>query len=122
VIQVVVPRWATEIVKEVCLENKCEVAKLIWRMKKGGGFSTIGYYKKYKEGLITISVGRDNLEKQVLLHELSHHLDKEGGHGRQFYSILKELLVKYDCLTEDYIKRENNYRKASLEYLLMKLG
>ena len=117
------PIWATEIVKEVYLENNREVPKITWRMKKRGSIGTIGKYKKYNnKGEITISVGKDNLEKQVLLHELSHHLDKDGGHGRQFYSILKELLVKYDCLTEDYIKGENNYRKASLEYLRMKLG
>lgn len=64
-----------------------------------------------------MSVGRDNLEKQVLLHELSHHLDREGGHGSTFYIILKSLLVKYDCLTEEYKKRENTYRKISLKYL-----
>jgi hypothetical protein len=74
-------------------------------------------YKRYKKGIIRVSVGRDNQEKQVLLHELSHHLDTDGGHGSKFYSILKTLLIKYDCLTEEYKQRQYRYRKLSLLYL-----
>jgi hypothetical protein len=111
------PQWALEIVKEVCAEYHREVPKIKWGKRRANGFESSGRYIRYKEGTIQVSVGRDNHEKQVLLHELSHHVNTNGGHGSSFYIILKRLLVKYDCLTEEYKKRQNNYRKSSIPYL-----
>jgi hypothetical protein len=111
------PKWALEIVKEVCLEHNREIPEVKWGKRRANGFATGGGYKRYKKGIIRVSVGRDNQEKQVLLHELSHHLDTDGGHGSKFYSILKTLLIKYDCLTEEYKQRQYRYRKLSLLYL-----
>jgi hypothetical protein len=111
------PEWAVEIVKVECALHNRPVPKLKWGKKRANGFGTVGQYKRYENGTIRVSVGRDNQEKQVLLHELSHHLITEGGHGRTFYLMLRGLLLKYDCLTEEYKKVENKYRKISIGYL-----
>jgi hypothetical protein len=39
------------------------------------------------------------------------------GHSKDFYLFLKRLLLKYDCLTEEYKQREYRYRRVSLQYL-----
>jgi hypothetical protein len=112
-----IPEWALEIVEAECALSNREEPKLRWIKKRANGFVTVGKYTRYQNGVIRVSVGRDNQEKQVLLHELSHHLITEGIHGRTFYLMLRGLLLKYDCLTEDYKKRENKYRKISIGYL-----
>jgi hypothetical protein len=109
------PDWALEIVNEVCAEYSREVPNIRFTRIRANGFGTSGGYKRWKNGFIRVSVGRDNLEKQIFLHELSHHLDRNGGHGSTFYVIFKSLLVKYDCLTDEYRKREYEYRKISLK-------
>jgi hypothetical protein len=110
------PEWALEIVKVECALHNRPEPKLRWVKKRANGFYSGGRYTRYKDGTIRVSVGRDNHEKQVLLHELSHHFNS-GVHGKDFYLTLRGLLLKYDCLTEEYIRFENEYRKASIAYL-----
>jgi hypothetical protein len=90
-----VPDWAFQIVKVECALNKREIPEIKWRKKRANGFATGGRYTRYneKKAIRRVSIGRDNHEKQVLLHELSHHLDKNGGHGSSCYLILRDLLI-----------------------------
>jgi hypothetical protein len=112
------PEWVMEIVQEVCVANNREIPNIIWREKRRGSNWTSGGHKRYpKNGTITVSVGKDGLEKQVLLHELTHRITKSGLHDGRFYTILRDLLLKYDCWTQEYKKWEGEYRKAALKYL-----
>jgi hypothetical protein len=110
------PAWALEIVAEVCAEHNRSVPELTFRQSRKIPLSTGSMYRTRKRIVVTFGTGGHD-HRQVLLHELTHYLNPKGGHGKEFYLLLKSLLVKYDCLTEEYIKRESRYRSASILYV-----
>lgn len=106
------PAWVLEIAKEVCESHNQPVPGIRIRQGRKYPLSTGSTYLKSKRIVVTFgTAGSDHT--QVLLHELAHLLNQKGGHGKEFFIILKDLLVKYDCLTEEYKKRESKYSKAA---------
>jgi predicted SprT family Zn-dependent metalloprotease len=110
------PDWAVKMVKEVCAVNDLEMPGLTFRQSRKIPLSTGSMWPKSKRIVVTFgTAGHDH--QQVLLHELAHYLNTKGGHGKEFYIILKNLLVKYDCLTDEYKERQYKYHKISMQYL-----
>jgi hypothetical protein len=100
------PEWAVAIVQEVCGANGRPIPTIIWLRNRRGSW-TEGRRQTYpSNGTVIVSVGTDGLEKQVLLHELTHHIHNSGLHDRRFYTILRGLLIRYDCYTQEYKKFE----------------
>jgi hypothetical protein len=110
------PDWAVKIVEEVCAEHNRSIPGLKFRQGRISPLSSGSMYRKSNRIVVTFgTAGSDHT--QVLLHELAHYLNPKGGHGKEFYIILKELLVKYDCLTDEYKEREYKHHKISKQYL-----
>lgn len=128
------PKWATNLLDQVCKdEGRSKKPKFKWFVSKYRS-STSGYYSPRRR-IIFIregTLGKDH--KQVLLHEICHWLTQPRGssqrvfffgdkrkrrsfHNKRFWLKLKELLTKYDCLTNEYRVRENGYKKNSVNYL-----
>jgi hypothetical protein len=112
------PLWATEIVAEVSHEHHRRIPSLIWRQSRKKPYSTGSTSMKRERIVITAgTAGHDH--GPVLLHELAHYLTSEGewGHTKEFYVMLKRLLITYHCFTDEYRQREYRYNWRALLYL-----
>jgi hypothetical protein len=111
-----VPIWDSEIVSQVCLEHNRSIPEIICRQSRKIP-DTSGSMSRTKNRIVVTFGTRGHDHRQTLLHELAHYLNPKGWHGKEFYLILKSLLVKYDCLTEEYKQRQYRYIKRSRLYL-----
>lgn len=128
------PKWATDLLQEVCLyegrTNKPRISwcnsTSIWRHGCGGNYDPCDHQIR-----IVVYQNADDV-KQVFLHEVCHWLTRprtkriyfygekpkrRNWHNKRFYLKLHDLLTRYDCLTEEYRKREAEYKKRSVNYL-----
>ena len=104
------PNWVSELVNSVALiEGRKHPPRIKW--VKRNRHSTSGVYYRHSKR-ITIRVGNDQLEKQVLIHELAHWLTRKG-HNKRFWLKCFNLLKRHDLLTEEYKKREFRYKKKA---------
>lgn len=125
------PDWADDLLLQVCKDEgrnpkRKPTIKWVhttgWRYKRSSG----GNYRP-EDNLIRILTREGHADqKQVLLHEICHWLTrprqtgwygKRNWHGKRFYIKLKVLLMRYDCLTDEYRDREHRYKKGSVNYL-----
>jgi hypothetical protein len=107
---VLAPDWAVKIVQEVCALHNRQMPGLKFRQGRKHALSSGSLWLKSYRIVVTFGTsGSDH--KQVLLHELAHLLNDKRGHGKEFYLILQDLLIKYDCLTEEYKQRQARYGK-----------
>ena len=126
------PEWANDLLDRVLTDEKrSRKPKISWGVSKVSRLSS-GNYNPYKRRIRIVTGTEGSDHQQVFLHEICHWLQhrnpkriyfygekrKRGwSHNKRFYLKLKELLVRYDCLTEEYRKREHNYMKRSVDYL-----
>ena len=106
------PQWALQIVKDVCAKHNQSIPELSIRQSRKNPETSGSMWRTRNRIVLTLGT-RGHDHQQVLLHELAHFLNPKGGHGKEFYTILKGLLVKYDCLTEEYKKRQSKYSRAA---------
>lgn len=110
-----VPKWATELVTQVCSDYDLEVPPIRWRERKpmkvtvatGEGVfrqtrivrSSSGLYchKDTRRGLrIVVTAGSYDLDQRVvLLHELAHHRTPKRKHTYTFWEAAWDLYGKY---------------------------
>lgn len=127
------PSWADSIIVEVSREYKKKIPRVKWIQRNRP--STSGYttnrsrtvkyrglrwtIRNKKDRDIVMCLGTKEAEhKQVLLHELAHWVTpRQKGHTKKFWLVLKDLLVKYNCLTDEYVKREIEYKSKAKLYL-----
>jgi hypothetical protein len=125
--------WAVELLSQVCKdEGRSKKPKVHW-INSGHQFSGGNYNPR--KNLIRIRMGQmGNDHKQVFLHEIAHWLTRPRGsmrkvffwgekikrknwHGKRFYKKLNELLIRYDCFTDEYKARELDYKPRAAIHL-----
>ena len=113
------PTWAQAILEEVCREKKRSLPTTKWIQRDRVGSS--GVYYPYKKRMVLCLGSDEEQHLQVFLHELAHHLAcrnrKGAGHNKKFWILHKELLLKYNCLTEKWKERAYRYKKKAQLYL-----
>jgi hypothetical protein len=113
---VATPQWASDMVREVCHEYERDLPELVCRQSRIIA-ETSGSMTRTQNRIVVTFGTQGHDHRQVLLHELAHYLNRKGGHGQEFYTILKRLLVQYNCLTEEYRERQYRGVKRSRLYL-----
>ena len=112
------PLWSVSIIEEVCKEYKRALPRTRWIQRERK--SSSGVYYPHNKTMV-LCLGRDGYDHlQIFLHELSHHLvsrRRKVGHNKKFWVTLKALLIRYDCYTEEFVKREHNYKGKAQLYL-----
>ena|SRR3990167_1429059 len=126
------PLWVNELLDQILIdEGRSKKPKVKWVVSSIHSQSS-GKYKPQRRTIRVVAGIEGSDHKQVFLHEIVHWLQhrnpkrvyfyserrrKRSFHNKRFYLKLKELLVRYDCLTEKYREREHNYMKRSSNYL-----
>lgn len=126
------PDWADQLLIQVMKdEGRSKRPKISWGISKVNKGSSGHYSPSYNTiRVLAGTTGEDH--RQVFLHEICHWLTKprqkriyfygerrkkKNWHGKRFYTKLNSLLITYDCLTTQYVERENRYKKNSVLYL-----
>jgi hypothetical protein len=87
------PAWATEIIRQMCTEYERPIPAVNWRQSRKKPYTSGRTWNKQRIAITLGTKGDDHVE--TLLHELAHYVNKERGHGRDFYQIFLTLRVKY---------------------------
>ena len=112
------PRWALDLVAEVCADAGAHPPLLSWRTRRGEASTGVA---RRADGLVAVRAGSDPLDQRLtLLHELAHWLTpasrrrgRSEHHGRAFYAIAFELYRRHGLAEADALRLESaRYRSA----------
>lgn len=116
------PRWATELVREVCVAAGISEPALRWRRARRLASSGV---TRRSLGSISVTAGTDELDQRLtLLHELAHWLGPapRRRHGRvlhhdaRFYGVAFDLYRRHGIADAEVLAREGGRYPSALRH------
>lgn len=113
------PKWADEMVAQVCEGASAGTPEVVWRRSRGSVLSS-GHYQVERKLIVVTAGSLRKDQRLVLLHELAHHLANVRGHGAEFWRTAW-LLFQSHGLAKYALVREADYR-ATATTVAVQLG
>jgi len=116
------PRWATDLVHEVCAAASTSEPALRWRRARRSASSGV---TRRSLGSVSVSAGTDELDQRLtLLHELAHWLGpvpRRGGrrvlhHDARFYGVAFDLYRRHGIPDVEVLAREGGRYPSALRH------
>lgn len=116
------PRWAIELVREVCTAAGIAPPAMRWRHARRSASSGV---TRHAVGTVSVTAGTDELDQRLtLLHELAHWLGpvprrRRGRllhHDARFYAIAFELYRRHGIPDAEVLAREGGRYPSALRH------